>query len=162
LGVNAPFNPDTEPRITVAGGNVGAAGAAVGSGGGGNGFNIGGGAAIIKKGFWGANPDIRDDIRLGEGAPQLGVGGSYNPTGLNYKSGINATGLMTFNGTFTGHGMADFLIGKPVTWSQGNVQSYLYNRQEYFGAYLQDSWKATQRLTINYGLRWEPFFAFKN
>src|SRR5439155_10934 len=90
------------------------------------------------------------------------IGASYIHTGLNYKSGINATGLMTFNGTFTLHGMADFLIGKPVTWSQGNVQSYLYNRQEYFGAYVQDSWKATQRLTVNYGLRWEPFFAFKN
>ena len=69
---------------------------------------------------------------------------------------------MTFNGSISGLGLADFLLGKPITWAQGNVQSYLYNRQEYFGAYVQDSWKATPRLTINYGLRWEPFFAFKN
>ncbi len=155
LGVNAPYNPDAEPRIAVSGGNVGAAG-------GGAGFNIGGGNAIINGDHGGPNPNISEDISWARGSHQFGFGASYIHTALNYKSGINATGLMTFNGSITGLGMADFLIGKPVSWAQGNVQSYLYNRQEYFGAYVQDSWKATQRLTINYGLRWEPFFAFKN
>src|SRR5438552_14027926 len=60
LGVNAPFNPDTEPRITVAGGNVGTGGAA--SGGGGNGFNIGGGSAIINTDYGG--PKDRKSTRL--------------------------------------------------------------------------------------------------
>jgi hypothetical protein len=161
LGVNAPYNPDAEPRITVAGGNVGALGGGA-AGGGGSGFNIGGGNAIINGDHGGPNPNISEDISWARGSHQFGFGASYIHTGLNYKSGINATGLMTFNGSVTGLGMADFLIGKPVSWAQGNVQSYLYNRQEYFGAYVQDSWKLTQRLTINYGLRWEPFFAFKN
>src|SRR2546427_2568136 len=160
LGVNAPFNPDTEPRFTVAGGNVGTGGAA--SGGGGNGFNIGGGSAIINTDYGGPNANLSDDISLVRGSPQIGFGARYIHTGLNYKSGINATGLMSFNGSITGLGLADFLLGKPISWAQGNVQSYLYNRQEYFGAYVQDSWKETQRLTVNYGLRWEPFFAFKN
>src|SRR5947209_886515 len=108
LGVNAPFNPDTEPRITVAGGNVGTGGAA--SGGGGNGFNIGGGSAIINTDYGGPNANLSDDISWVRGSHQFGFGASYIHTGLNYKSGINATGLMTFNGTFTLHGMADFLI----------------------------------------------------
>jgi Carboxypeptidase regulatory-like domain/TonB dependent receptor-like, beta-barrel len=147
LGVNAPFNPDTEPRFAISGGN---------------GFNIGGGNAIINGDFGGPNPNVSEDISWVKGSHQFGFGANYIHTALNYKSGINATGLMTFNGSITGLGLADFLLGKPITWAQGNVQSYLYNRQEYLGAYLQDSWKATQRLTINYGLRWEPFFAFKN
>ena len=147
LGVNAPYNPDTEPRITITGGN---------------GFNIGGGNAIINGDFGGPNPNIAEDISWVKGSHQFGFGANYMHTGLNYKSGINATGLMTFNGTITGLGLADFLLGKPITWAQGNVQSYLYNRQEYMAAYIQDSWRATQRLTINYGVRWEPFFAFKN
>src|SRR5437588_3579896 len=147
LGVNAPFNPDTEPRIAVTGGN---------------GYNIGGGNAIINGDHGGPNPNITEDISWVRGSHQFGFGASYIHTGLNYKSGINATGLMSFNGSITNLGLADFLLGKPISWAQGNVQSYLYNRQEYFGAYVQDSWKATQRLTVNYGLRWEPFFAFKN
>ena len=32
-----------------------------------------------------------------------------------------------------------------------------YYRLNYLAAYLQDSWKATQRLTINAGIRWEPY-----
>src|SRR5262245_24762058 len=147
LGVNAPFNPDAEPRFAVSGVN---------------GFNIGGGNAIINTDYGGPNPNFSEDISWARGSHQFGFGANYIHTGLNYKSGINATGLMTFNGSITGLGLADFLLGKPITWAQGNVQSYLYNRQEYFGAYIQDSWKATQRLTINYGVRWEPFFAFKN
>jgi hypothetical protein len=162
LGVNAPYNPDAEPRFTIAGGNVGAGGAGVGSGGGGGGFSIGGGNAIINGDFGGPNPNVSDDTSWVRGSHQFGFGASYIHTGLNYKSGINATGVFTFNGAITGLGMADFLLGKPITWAQGNVQSYLYNRQEYFGAYVQDSWKATPRLTVNYGVRWEPFFAFKN
>jgi hypothetical protein len=147
LGVNAPFNPDAEPRIAVTGGSS---------------YNIGGGNAIINGDHGGPNPNISDDISWVKGSHQFGFGANYIHTGLNYKSGINATGLMSFNGSITGLGLADFLLGKPISWAQGNVQSYLYNRQEYFGAYIQDSWKATPRLTINYGLRWEPFFAFKN
>src|SRR3989475_1613051 len=55
LGVNAPFNPDTEPRFTVAGGNVGAAG-------GGAGFNIGGGNAIINGDHGG--PDTKPSVEI--------------------------------------------------------------------------------------------------
>ena len=146
LGVNAPFNPDTEPRFSVSA----------------PGFGIGGGNAIINHDMGGPDPSISNDVSWVRGTHQLGFGGTYLYTLLNYASGINATGLMTFNGTITGMGMADFLTGNAVTWAQGNVQSYLYNRQKYFGLYAQDSWKVTPRLTVNYGVRWEPFLPVSN
>ena len=36
--------------------------------------------------------------------------------------------------------MADFIIGRAATWTQGNI-SYFYNRQTYIGLYAQDAWK---------------------
>ncbi len=146
LGVNAPFNPAPSPRIAVAG----------------NGFGIGSGNSIINSDMGGPNPHISEDISWIKGNHQIGFGGTYYHTLLNYKSGINATGLLTFDGSATGLSLADFLVGQARQWAQGNVQSYLYNRQQYFGAYVQDSWKLTPRLTMNYGVRWEPSFSFTN
>ncbi len=140
LLVNAPYNPAPAPRIAVTG----------------TGFNIGSGNSIINHDFTGPNPNISDDVSWVKGSHQLGFGGSYLRILLNYESGINATGLPTFNGTLTGLSMADFLTGQAATWTQGNI-SYFYNRQTYYGLYAQDAWKITPRLTINYGVRWEPF-----
>jgi len=146
LGVNAPFNPAPSPRLTVMG----------------SGFMIGSGNSIINSDMGGPNPNISEDISWVKGNHQFGFGGTYYHTLLNYKSGINATGFLTFDGSVSGLSLADFLIGQARQWAQGNVQSYLYNRQQYAGAYIQDSWKLSPRLTMNYGVRWGPFFAFTN
>ena len=140
LGVNAPYNPAPAPRIAVSG----------------TGFNIGSGNSIINHDYTGPDPNISDDISWIKGNHQLGFGANFLRILLNYESGINATGLPTFNGTTTGISMADFIIGRAATWTQGNI-SYFYNRQNYIGLYAQDAWKITPRLTLNYGVRWEPF-----
>jgi hypothetical protein len=64
----------------------------------------------------------------------------------------------------TGNGVADMLIGyvggvggfvpgplSPTTYA-GNQQDHLYS---YVGPYAQDDWKVSQKLSINYGLRWD-------
>ena len=35
------------------------------------------------------------------------------------------------------------------------MEAPLYSRNKYFGFFAQDSWRATQSLTVNYGLRWD-------
>ena len=52
--------------------------------------------------------------------------------------------------------MADFLTGSVTTFSQ-NAPGPLDVHVWYVGAYAQDTWKVTPRLTASYGLRWEPF-----
>ena len=73
---------------------------------------------------------------------------------------VNVSPNATFNGTFvfsgreTGLDFADFLIGTPSNFTQTDSQKY-YPRHKYLGSYVQDSWKATPKLTFNVGLRYE-------
>jgi len=122
----------------------------------GSGFNIGSGNSIFGLANTGPNYNVADDLSLIRGNHQFAFGGSMIHILLNSKTGLNATGNFTFNGTVTGLSLADFLLGKAVTWSQGNLAEY-YNRAYDVALYAQDSWKLSSRLTINYGLRWEPF-----
>ena len=141
LGVNATSILANNPRITISG----------------NGFAVGGGNDILNIPNTGPNPNIAEDISWVKGAHQFGFGGNYIHTEMNLQSGINATGLMTFNGSVTGLPLTDFLLGDAVSWAQGNP-NFFYNRQNYIGLYAQDSWKLTPRLTLSYGVRWEPYF----
>jgi len=65
---------------------------------------------------------------------------------------------MTVNGQITGIPLADFLLGAASAWSQGSAAVYYY-RQHYIGLYAQDVWKVNPKLTVNYGVRWEPYLA---
>lgn len=40
---------------------------------------------------------------------------------------------------------------------QATNYGYLHSNRNYYGAYFQDDWKATTRLTLNLGVRWEHF-----
>jgi hypothetical protein len=68
-------------------------------------------------------------------------------------------GSYTFGARFSGDNLVDFLYGKPSAFTQ---ISPLYNNllRNLYGLYIQDNFKATRRLTLNLGLRWNPFIPF--
>jgi hypothetical protein len=137
-------------------------------------FMIGGGAATPGKSHNGPLWSIAEDLNWIKGSHQITFGGGIFQQRLNYWSagGVNATGAATFDGTAVSGAcspaertagclpvpLVDFMIGRPNSWSQGTVYGY-YSRQYYSSLYIQDSWKAHRRLTINYGVRWEPYTA---
>jgi hypothetical protein len=71
--------------------------------------------------------------------------------------GFIFTGQFTGNsvsGTNGGNAAADFLLGLPQTVQEGTPLD-LHLRNSLFGGFVQDTWRATHNLTLNFGLRYE-------
>jgi len=104
--------------------------------------------------------EFAEDVSLVRGAHQIGLGADFIRSYLNGTSGLNASGPFTFNGQVSsgaaGLGLADFMLGKPSAFTQATT-TMAYERMNYFGLYAQDTWRLTPRLTVTYGLRWDPY-----
>jgi hypothetical protein len=120
-----------------------------------NGFNVGsssGSPSVYNSLVY----QFAEDMNLVRGKHQIGFGVNYIHSILNANSGTSAAGSLSFTGQVTGLSLADFMIGQPASLSQG-MQTLIYPRSDYVGSYVQDTWKATSRLTLSYGVRWEPY-----
>ena len=84
----------------------------------------------------------------------LKFGGELHADQIDTHPDVIFNGSFAFNGSETGLDFADFLLGAPSSYTQGQASNF-YNRNLYAAAFAQDSWKATDRLTLNYGIRWD-------
>jgi hypothetical protein len=65
-------------------------------------------------------------------------------------------GAFTFNqGVFTGSAYGDFLLGAPNTDFIVGSSPNTNEPSLQWGVYAQDQWQVNDRLTVNFGLRWE-------
>ncbi|MBV9038322.1 MAG: TonB-dependent receptor [Acidobacteriaceae bacterium] len=98
---------------------------------------------------------VRDDLSWSKGNHQLKFGASW----MLYKKIQdlfgNTQGNFSFNGTYTGNGFADFLLGYANSYSELAIQDAGHWPSLSYAAYVQDNWKVTPRLTLNLGLRWD-------
>src|SRR6202035_4413506 len=66
-------------------------------------------------------------------------------------------GAFDYSGLFTGEPFADFLLGLPDTSTRFSNRPEANPRRWELGAFAQDDFKVSKRLTLNYGLRWDRF-----
>ena len=59
------------------------------------------------------------------------------------------------NNSATGNEFADFLLGVPYQNQSNNIRQDNDGTANAYAVYAQDSWKATQNLTLSFGLRYE-------
>jgi hypothetical protein len=65
-------------------------------------------------------------------------------------------GTWTYNGSRTGYLPADIVMGLPSLFNQDSGRTIrLSETKAHF--WVQDDWKTTDKLTVNAGLRWEPW-----
>ncbi len=88
------------------------------------------------------------------GAHGFKFGAELHRDALNVNPDATFNGSFQFTGSETGSDFADFLLGIASYYRQGDSRSF-YLRNQYIGAYGQDSWKVRSNLTLNYGVRWD-------
>jgi hypothetical protein len=106
---------------------------------------------------------INDVITWVRGRHTLTAGYEWRNAGGNIRSATNQGGTFSFSqsttgiaGTNSGNDMLSFLLGATSSASVEfvNVKS-TYPRQFGSAAHIADAWRATPKLTLSYGLRWD-------
>jgi Carboxypeptidase regulatory-like domain/TonB dependent receptor len=67
----------------------------------------------------------------------------------------NARGMFIFDDQLSGFDYANFLLGLPSSTTRAISRPALYPRSTLYGLYVQDDWKLNQKLTLNFGIRYE-------
>ncbi|MGO8816903.1 MAG: carboxypeptidase regulatory-like domain-containing protein [Terriglobia bacterium] len=72
---------------------------------------------------------------------------SYGPAGSSQNSGVAGTG---------GDNLASFLIGSGFGgWGQYEIPAWLYTQNHGIAGYAQDAFRASKKLTVNVGIRYD-------
>jgi len=116
-------------------------------------------AATATRGIADNNSfQLNDDLTLVRGSHQIALGANIARFGVSFKTWARGGGQWNFSGQLSGLGLADFLLGRVATVDQSGLSGVDYY-QWYQALYAQDTWRASDRVTVNAGLRWEPFFS---
>ena len=124
-------------------------------------FNGGGGEGIDDN----HSEEFRDTLTWIKGRHTIKFGMDYlkgadNTISPGRNAGFfqftnNETGLSSIPGS--GSGFASFLLGYASTVNDEVYTAPSYSREGYLGAFVQDDWKLSRKLTVNVGLRWDLF-----
>uniref|UniRef100_Q022M5 TonB-dependent receptor n=1 Tax=Solibacter usitatus (strain Ellin6076) TaxID=234267 RepID=Q022M5_SOLUE len=131
-----------------------------------NGFTLAGGAS--NPGYFNTlDYSASEDITIIKGKHQTQLGGQYiraymhaqNTRGVN--GNLNFTGQYSTVGGTASLGYADFVTGQLNAFGQGRP-FYDNDKSDYYGLYVQDAWRVSSHLSINLGVRFEPYLPQRN
>jgi hypothetical protein len=139
LGVNIAPSPSPQLDITI-GGYFAAMASNVGA------YNRG-------------DMTVREVVTTVCGKHQISFGGEMlrvrAPIANQYQQG----GIFSFTGSLSRDNLADFMLGAVTQFVQaGGIYGNITGTK--WSAFIQDDWRATPRLTLSGGLRWDPYFPY--
>jgi outer membrane receptor protein involved in Fe transport len=96
-----------------------------------------------------------DNFTVTRGVHTFKAGIDFKRLRMDRAGSNNARGQFQFNGQVTGQAAADFFLGFPsLSQTPDGITPVEYNQQTY-AFYVQDEWKATRKLTVNLGMRYD-------
>lgn len=108
--------------------------------------------------------ELKDNITWIKRAHTIKTGFTYSYEIKFEPTNTNVFGAFNFNGSATrsstgagGNAVADMLLGRAINYNETNTVAFNDNRRNAFETYIDDSWKATRKLTLNFGLRYSFF-----
>ena len=118
------------------------------------GFSAGNMPEIIPQNTY----ELSDSITRTHGAhvSTFGVDVIHNNFGFLQVTALS--GKLSWTGNYTGYDFADYMLGLPSSSSITTMTSGapVLSYTEY-GAFAQDTWRVTPKLTLNGGIRWDLF-----
>jgi hypothetical protein len=119
------------------------------------GFNISAGTGTTGR-FNTNTYQLSDDLSLVRGNHQFALGANVAYWKMDFLTHARSGGDWNVNGQVTGLGLADLMLGRIARLEHGGPAT-MPMHMLYTGLYAQDTWRTTSRLTLNAGVRWEPF-----
>jgi hypothetical protein len=115
------------------------------------------------------NYQVSDAVTWVRGGHTIKAGAEVRQSRIALNGDNSPRGSFTFAASFTarpdattgnpvagsGHPVADFLLGYPTNMSGALGTTLTHFQFHTNNVYVQDDWKVTRELTLNYGLRWE-------
>jgi hypothetical protein len=111
------------------------------------------------------NPSLRTDQTLStgdtitkiRGKQTVRFGGDYRRIHADSRTDANPRGSFVFTGLYTGSDFADYLLGLPQQATKQFGPGTEQFRSTSWDLFVQDDWRATDKITVNAGLRYEYF-----
>lgn len=102
---------------------------------------------------------VREDVTHQRGSHELHFGGDIVHPKNHLINTFTMSGNFTFGNQLSGSNLTDFILGHASRFLQGGGE-FKDMHGNLFSLYAQDNWRVNRKLSLNLGLRWDPYFPY--
>jgi hypothetical protein len=127
-------------------------------------IGVGGGFGISSNHYGAFNrgdQTYREDVTYIKGTHELHLGGEALRVRAPMANTFQENGQFSFNGNLSHDNLADFMLGQATQFVQAGGLYLNFTGIKWSG-FVQDNWRVSSRLTVNMGVRWDPWFPYKD